>query len=144
MSVDFKYPDGTVYHGMFDDAGLRSGIGTITFGDKTYYKGTFERGLFSGQGAIEFPDGSSYAGEFWKGKFYGYGVFQRHDGMKYEGQFKDGEFHGYGMVTYADGSNGLPRKEGIFEQNIVRMVCSCPDHIEKAKDMANRANNQRV
>ena len=59
MSVDFKYPDGTAYHGMFDESGLRTGLGTITFGDKTCYKGTFERGLFSGQGLIEFPDGSS-------------------------------------------------------------------------------------
>ncbi|XP_029645005.1 MORN repeat-containing protein 4 [Octopus sinensis] len=144
MAIEFKYPDGTVYNGMFDDRGLRMGIGSIIFGDKTTYKGSFESGLFTGKGSINFPDGASYAGEFWQGKFYGYGVFVNVDGMKYEGQFKDGEFHGYGLVTYADGTNGFPKKEGIFDRNVCKMICDSSDHVEKAKSIAQAAQHIRV
>lgn len=39
-------------------AGLRHGLGQLTFTDGTCYTGQFENGLFNGCGVLVFPDGS--------------------------------------------------------------------------------------
>lgn len=43
---------------LFTAAGLRHGLGQLTFGDGTCYTGQFENGLFNGCGVLAFPDGS--------------------------------------------------------------------------------------
>ena len=80
-----------------------------------------------------------YQGEFYQGSFHGLGVFIRHDGMKYEGQFEDGKIHGLGLLTFADGSNGLPRNEGYFENNKVVRREKCTEIIRQAIICAERA-----
>lgn len=42
-------------------AGLRHGLGQLTFSDGTCYTGQFENGLFNGCGLLVFPDGSRCA-----------------------------------------------------------------------------------
>lgn len=39
-------------------AGLRHGLGQLTFSDGTCFTGQFENGLFNGCGVLVFPDGS--------------------------------------------------------------------------------------
>ncbi|KAG8014547.1 MORN repeat-containing protein 4 [Nibea albiflora] len=79
----------------FAAAGLRHGLGQLTFSDGTCYTGQFENGLFNGCGVLVFPDGSRYEGEFVQGKFQGAGIFTRFDGMRFEGEFKSGCVDGY-------------------------------------------------
>lgn len=109
-------------------AGLRHGLGQLTFSDGTCFTGQFENGLFNGCGVLAFPDGSRsvpsrhhaifvwrvahvatvsvsvcrYEGEFVQGKFQGVGVFTRFDGMRFEGEFKSGCVHGHGEITSVD------------------------------------------
>ncbi len=45
-------------------AGLRHGLGQLTFSDGTCYTGQFENGLFNGCGVLIFPDGSRSALHF--------------------------------------------------------------------------------
>lgn len=85
-----------------------------------------------------------YNGEFFQGLYHGLGVFVRHDGMKYEGQFQDGKIYGLGLVTFADGSNGVPRNEGYFENHKLIRYEKCTDIIDKAIAMAERAIAQQT
>lgn len=39
-------------------AGLRHGLGQLTFSDGTCFTGQFENGLFNGSGVLVFADGS--------------------------------------------------------------------------------------
>jgi hypothetical protein len=64
--------------------------------------------------------------------------------MKYEGQFQDGKIYGFGRLTFTDGSHGLPRNEGHFENNKLIRHEKCPDIIQKAITMAQRAKNQQI
>ncbi|XP_005092702.1 MORN repeat-containing protein 4 isoform X2 [Aplysia californica] len=93
---EYRYPDGSVYNGQWDDQGQRHGQGLLTLADGGNFRGNFDQGFYSGLGVINFADGSRYCGEFLQGKFNGYGVFVRPDGMKYEGEFKDGKIKGQG------------------------------------------------
>ncbi|XP_010007889.1 PREDICTED: MORN repeat-containing protein 4, partial [Nestor notabilis] len=95
----------------------RHGVGQLTFADGTAYVGHFENGLFHGCGVLTFSDGSRYEGEFVQGKFNGVGVFTRCDNMTFEGEFKGGRVYGFGLLTFPDGSHGVPRNEGFFENN---------------------------
>uniref|UniRef100_A0A6I8QM80 MORN repeat-containing protein 4 n=1 Tax=Xenopus tropicalis TaxID=8364 RepID=A0A6I8QM80_XENTR len=112
--------------------GRRHGIGQLLFADGSIYVGQFENGLFSGCGVLTFPDGSRYEGEFVQGKFQGTGVFTRYDNMKFEGEFKGGRVEGYGLLTYSDGSHGIPRNEGLFENNKLVKREKCQTAIQRA------------
>ncbi|XP_005092698.1 MORN repeat-containing protein 4 isoform X1 [Aplysia californica] len=136
---EYRYPDGSVYNGQWDDQGQRHGQGLLTLADGGNFRGNFDQGFYSGLGVINFADGSRYCGEFLQGKFNGYGVFVRPDGMKYEGEFKDGKIKGQGLVTFSDGRHGLPRNEGCFDGERILRREKCSKTIQRARDMAKRA-----
>jgi len=63
--------------------------------------------------------------------------------MKYEGQLQDGKIYGLGLLTFIDGSHGLPRNEGYFENNKLVRHEKCTDIIQKAIAIAERAKAQQ-
>ena len=148
--------------GQWNEEGQRHGFGQLVFSDQAKYCGRFENGLFAGLGSVTYPDGSKYLektlvlrrsfyvcygrydGEFFQGLYHGLGVFIRSDGMKYEGQFQDGKIHGLGLVTFADGSHGVPRNEGYFENNKLVRHEKCTRIIEDALAIAQQATAQQT
>uniref|UniRef100_A0A8B9P8M9 MORN repeat-containing protein 4 n=1 Tax=Apteryx owenii TaxID=8824 RepID=A0A8B9P8M9_APTOW len=122
-------------------AGRRHGIGQLTFADGTAYMGHFENGLFHGCGVLTFSDGSRYEGEFVQGKFNGVGVFTRYDNMTFEGEFKGGRVYGFGLLTFPDGSHGVPRNEGFFENNKLLRREKCQAVIQRAQSASKSAHN---
>lgn len=131
LKGSFTYATGEEYHGEWRE-GRRHGLGQLLFADGAIYVGQFENGLFCGYGVLTFPDGSRYEGEFIQGKFQGAGVFIRYDKMKYEGEFKGGRVEGYGLLTFSDGSHGMPRNEGLFENNKLVKREKCQAVIQRA------------
>nr|XP_033798826.1 MORN repeat-containing protein 4 isoform X2 [Geotrypetes seraphini] len=136
----FTYSSGEEYDGEWKE-GRRHGMGQLTFADGSIYLGQFENGLFSGCGVLTFPDGSRYEGEFVQGKFQGAGVFTRYDNMKFEGEFKNGRVEGYGLLTFPDGSHGIPRNEGLFENNKLLKREKCQATIQQALSASKSAYN---
>ncbi|XP_029466007.1 MORN repeat-containing protein 4 isoform X2 [Rhinatrema bivittatum] len=131
----FTYSSGEEYDGR------RHGVGQLSFADGSIYVGQFENGLFSGCGVLTFPDGSRYEGEFVQGKFQGAGVFTRYDNMKFEGEFKSGRVEGYGLLTFPDGSHGIPKNEGLFENNRLLKREKCQSTIQRALSASKSAYN---
>ncbi|XP_070212255.1 MORN repeat-containing protein 4-like [Littorina saxatilis] len=138
---EYRYPDGTVYNGQWNEHGHRHGYGHLAYPDGSNYWGHFDNGLYGGLGVMAFQDGSRYAGEFRHGKFHGLGVFQRADNMMFEGEFKEGKIWGMGLVTFPDGTHGLPRNEGYFEYNQIVRREKCPTVIHRAQEVAKRAEH---
>lgn len=141
---EYKYPDGSIYNGHWNEQGQRQGYGHISFPDGNNYWGRFENGLYGEVGVMALKNGSRYAGEFKNGNFHGFGVFQRVDGMSFEGEFKDGQIFGMGIVTFSDGTHGLPRNEGFFEQCKITRREKCPAIISKAREVAKKAEHART
>lgn len=63
--------------------------------------------------------------------------------MKYEGQFEDGKVYGLGLLTFTDGTHGLTRSEGFFEENKLSRHEKCSDIVQRANAIAERAQNQQ-
>ena len=78
-------------------------------------------------------------GEFKSGKFSNVGVFTRNDQMKFEGEFRDGSISGRGLVTFADGSHGIPRNEGVFDKHRLIRPEKCAEIVYKANAAAEGA-----
>ncbi|XP_036294663.1 MORN repeat-containing protein 4 isoform X1 [Pipistrellus kuhlii] len=121
--------------------GRRHGFGQLMFADGGTYLGHFENGLFCGFGVLTFSDGSRYEGEFAQGKFNGVGVFIRHDNMTFEGEFKNGRVDGFGLLTFPDGSHGIPRNEGLFENNKLLRREKCSAVVQRAQSASKSARN---
>uniref|UniRef100_G3TPA5 MORN repeat-containing protein 4 n=4 Tax=Eutheria TaxID=9347 RepID=G3TPA5_LOXAF len=121
--------------------GRRHGFGQLMFADGGTYLGHFENGLFNGFGVLTFSDGSRYEGEFAQGKFNGVGVFIRHDNMTFEGEFKNGRVDGFGLLTFPDGSHGIPRNEGLFENNKLLRREKCSAVVQRAQSASKSARN---
>ncbi|XP_054371648.1 MORN repeat-containing protein 4 isoform X1 [Molothrus ater] len=136
----FTYSNGEEYRGEWKE-GRRHGIGQLTFADGTAYVGHFENGLFHGCGVLTFSDGSRYEGEFVQGKFNGVGVFTRCDNMTFEGEFKGGRVYGFGLLTFPDGSHGVPRNEGFFENNKLLRREKCTAIIQRAQGASKSAHS---
>ncbi|CAM5130377.1 unnamed protein product [Eretmochelys imbricata] len=136
----FTYSSGEEYCGEWKE-GRRHGVGQLTFADGSTYLGHFENGLFHGCGVLTFSDGSRYEGEFMQGKFNGVGVFTRYDSMTFEGEFKSGRVDGFGLLTFPDGSHGVPRSEGFFENNKLLRREKCPAVIQRAQSASKSAHN---
>ncbi|KAF7484988.1 Hypothetical predicted protein [Marmota monax] len=119
----------------------RHGFGQLLFADGGTYLGHFENGLFNGFGVLTFSDGSRYEGEFAQGKFNGVGVFIRHDNMTFEGEFKNGRVDGFGLLTFPDGSHGIPRNEGLFENNKLLRREKCSAVVQRAQSASKSARN---
>uniref|UniRef100_A0A803TEN3 MORN repeat-containing protein 4 n=1 Tax=Anolis carolinensis TaxID=28377 RepID=A0A803TEN3_ANOCA len=120
--------------------GRRHGVGQLTFADGSIYLGHFENGLFNGCGVLTFADGSRYEGEFVQGKFNGVGVFTRYDNMIFEGEFKGGRVDGFGLLTFPDGSHGIPRNEGFFENNKLLRREKCQAVVQRAQSASRLAH----
>ncbi|XP_013775845.1 MORN repeat-containing protein 4-like [Limulus polyphemus] len=138
----FTYPDGMEYVGQWDEKGQKQGMGHLKFPGGTVYVGRFENGMPSGLGVLSFPDHAKYEGEFMQGWFHGHGTFWRNDGMRFEGEFRGGRIWGYGLVTFADGSNGFPRCEGLFKDCRLVKRCRCIDIVLQAQKVAMAARAQ--
>uniref|UniRef100_A0ABK0LM01 MORN repeat-containing protein 4 n=1 Tax=Rattus norvegicus TaxID=10116 RepID=A0ABK0LM01_RAT len=82
-----------------------------------------------------------YEGEFSQGKFNGVGVFIRYDNMTFEGEFKNGRVDGFGLLTFPDGSHGLPRNEGLFENNKLLRREKCSAVVQRAQSASKSARN---
>ncbi|XP_070342257.1 MORN repeat-containing protein 4 isoform X2 [Equus asinus] len=123
------------------EPGRRHGFGQLMFADGGTYLGHFENGLFNGFGVLTFSDGSRYEGEFAQGKFNGVGVFIRHDNMTFEGEFKNGRVDGFGLLTFPDGSHGVPRNEGLFENNKLLRREKCSAVVQRAQSASKSARN---
>lgn len=136
----FTYSSGEEYRGEWKE-GRRHGTGQLTFADGSAYVGHFENGLFHGCGVLSFADGSRYEGEFVQGKFSGVGVFTRYDNMTFEGEFKGGRVDGFGLLTFPDGSHGVPRNEGFFENNKLLRREKCQAVIQRAQSASKSAHN---
>lgn len=115
------------------------------------------------------PNFVRYEGEFLNGQFQGTGVFSRYDGMKFEGEFKDGRVEGYGesptpparvsfsclpsfdrglplfvlpgLLTFPDGSHGVPRNEGLFQNHKLQKREKCPAVVQRAQASASTAHS---
>lgn len=107
-------------------AGLRHGLGQLTFSDGTCFVGQFENGLFNGCGVLAFADGSRFvAHAALTSPVYRFqdppvlrasAVFQRvRVRFRYEGEFVQGKFQGVGVFTRFDGM----RFEGEFKSGRV-------------------------
>lgn len=55
---EFRYPDGSVYNGQWNEHGHRHGYGNLVFPDGNKYWGFFDNGLYGGLGVMAFQDGS--------------------------------------------------------------------------------------
>lgn len=117
--------DGSTYCGDFNN-GLREGIGTLTYPDKTYiaewkndqlhgvvqihnkdgstYIGRYENGKRPNNGTLTYPDGTYYAGEWKGGLHHGHGIRTYSDGSIYDGMWHKNKRHGAGIVKFADGT----------------------------------------
>uniref|UniRef100_A0A803TYJ1 MORN repeat-containing protein 4 n=1 Tax=Anolis carolinensis TaxID=28377 RepID=A0A803TYJ1_ANOCA len=81
-----------------------------------------------------------YEGEFVQGKFNGVGVFTRYDNMIFEGEFKGGRVDGFGLLTFPDGSHGIPRNEGFFENNKLLRREKCQAVVQRAQSASRLAH----
>lgn len=54
----YRYGNGTVFVGNWNNTGLRDGLGHLQFPDNTRYDGYFADGLFNGLGVLTFIDGA--------------------------------------------------------------------------------------
>lgn len=55
---EYRYPDGSVYNGQWNEHGHRHGYGHLVFPDGNSYWGLFDNGLFGGLGVMAFQDGA--------------------------------------------------------------------------------------
>lgn len=62
--LDFYFAGSDWWGDFYPLAGLRHGLGQLTFSDGTCYTGQFENGLFNGCGVLVFPDGSRFVSHF--------------------------------------------------------------------------------
>nr|XP_031317396.1 MORN repeat-containing protein 4 isoform X1 [Camelus dromedarius] len=93
------------------------------------------------RGGISWRVEGGYEGEFAQGKFNGVGVFIRHDNMTFEGEFKNGRVDGLGLLTFPDGSHGIPRNEGLFENNKLLRREKCSAVVQRAQSASKSARS---
>lgn len=55
---EYKYQDGSLYNGQWNEHGHRHGYGHLAFPDGNNYWGFFDNGLYGGLGVMVFQDGS--------------------------------------------------------------------------------------
>jgi len=81
-----KEPDegnGLEYDGQWEH-GVKNGIGTLIWPDRSSYKGQFVNGLKHGAGMLRWPNGSSYKGNFFEDQRHGEGIFKTGGGERME------------------------------------------------------------
>jgi hypothetical protein len=81
----------------------RSGKGSLTYGNKDMYVGTWAKGMREGEGKLLWSTGAWYQGQFKKDRMHGVGTLQTEQQDKYQGDFFEGKRHGKGTWTPARG-----------------------------------------
>ncbi|XP_077862681.1 MORN repeat-containing protein 4 homolog [Saccoglossus kowalevskii] len=64
--------------------------------------------------------------------------------MKFEGEYRDGKVNGNGLLTFADGTHGLPRNEGLFQGTRFIERKKCPEIVQRAQRAATIAKAQHL
>jgi hypothetical protein len=82
----------------------RSGKGSLTYGNKDMYIGTWVKGMREGDGKLCWATGAWYQGQFKKDLMHGAGILQNENQDRYDGEFFDGKRHGKGTWTPAGGA----------------------------------------
>jgi hypothetical protein len=111
----YRYPDGVVYEGMFED-NLRNGYGKLTYPNGDVYEGEWRRGRKEGQAA----SGEVYEGLWKNDRRHGQGKYCYPDGMVFEGRFQNDKKSGFGKFLYANGEVHV----GQFKNGKVGLVSS--------------------
>ncbi|KAG9341060.1 hypothetical protein JZ751_019814 [Albula glossodonta] len=121
-------------------------MSTTDGGDMTLTRGsfTYSSGRRHGLGQLKFSDGTCYTGQFENGLFNGCGVLMFPDGSRYEGEFVQGKFQGVGLLTFPDGAHGVPRNEGVFENNKLLKREKCQAVVQRAQGSASTARGLSV
>ncbi len=110
-----QLPNGAFYQGTFDEEGLFTGNGLLTWENGDVYEGGFLQGLMHGKGTLRFSSGDIYLGGFIKGEMHGVGQWAFENGDIYTGDIaKDGLFHGQGVLISASGES----YSGEFKKNL--------------------------
>lgn len=105
-----RFYDKTKYCGEFDSGNI-SGNGTITYNNelekKTQYRGEWKDGLYHGQGELFYGASSDidfYKGGFQNGYYHNFGYLKFRNGTFYEGSFSHGLRDGQGKRTWKGGN----------------------------------------
>ena len=90
------------YEGSLVD-GVRSGYGTLTWGDGYRYEGEFRNDRMHGRGELATPSGERYQGDFADGQRHGQGTLEMPNGDVYVGAFRNDAIDGGGEFAWANG-----------------------------------------
>lgn len=118
----FKYHDGSVYEGIFDND-LPNGYGKMTLKDGNVFEGEFVNGALPGLPRILIFPWGRYEGDVLDGLPHGYGREIYDNGDLVEGYFCEGKACGQGKRIYSDGDVW----EGEFANDqpvSVKITCS--------------------
>lgn len=131
--------EGGIYHGYWNEEGLKHGYGVLVRDDGSkyegfffndsingrgryidhqgcfYYEGTWKENKAHGKGSYFLSDGTRYTGDWKDDVQEGEGEEINPDGTIYVGQFQDGEKNGKGLVKWTDGSS----YEGDFVRSCI-------------------------
>jgi hypothetical protein len=143
----FKFKlDNSVYHGQWNNEGLREGYGLLITEDNivmeglwkegklykgrifredgSHYQGDIKKYKANGQGKIVLSNGDVYEGRWNEFTQTGNGSRIFHDGYKYEGNFENDFFQEMGSFKWPDGSsykgnfeNSSFNGRGVFKSN---------------------------
>lgn len=102
-----KFTNGDLYDGMYDDNGLMSGGGRMSYANGDFYSGDFVHGLMHGNGKMKYSDGAMYYGQFQYDLIDGDGEYTYPDSTYYAGQFREGLQHGMGCLSNEKGETQL-------------------------------------
>ena len=111
----YRVDDGrVVYHGEWD-RGIRHGKGLLTYGDGSFYRGSFFLEQMHGHGVyVHKGDGAQYDGSWKNNMRHGIGSSIEPDGTIYHGEYHCNMRQGKGCLEDCDG--GL--FTGVFESNV--------------------------
>ena len=94
--------------------GRYHGYGTMTYSNRSEYKGQWKSDEKTGKGEQTWPDGSHYVGDFVNFNKEGQGKHVFSNGAEYEGAWKNGQQHGVGTFTPIAGEG--PPRLGTWEE----------------------------
>ena len=93
----YELDNGIVYHGEWNNDGLRDGKGTQYWPDGSIYVGYWLKDCAHGRGRLIHADLDYYEGDWLKDKAHGYGYYFHKAGQSYEGEWENDRQSGYGI-----------------------------------------------
>lgn len=113
-----RKPNGDVFKGSFDDAGLYTGFGEYNYQNGDLYIGHFSKGKFNKFGLYKWNDGGYYKGEYKNGLKHGKGLLLFSNGALFTGTFLHGKIHGKGWFTKKNKFDGpIELNRGMISHN---------------------------